>query len=86
MLYLRMETKFGILDTVWYLNTGNWKIESAKVMKVTVVPNGLSKDEKGEDVLEGTVTLYELSNRLVISEAEAFATREEVVEACRKVD
>jgi len=81
-----METIFGILDTVWYLNTGNWKIENAKVMKIQVVPTGLSKNEKGEDVLEGTAVFYELDNRLVISEAEAFAVRDDVVDACRKVE
>lgn len=81
-----MELKFGILDEVFFLNTATWKVENAKVMKVQVIPAGLSKDSEGKDVLEGVVELYELDNRMVISGAEAFASREEVLAACRGVE
>ena len=81
-----MELKFGILSEVWFLNTATWKVENAKVMKATVVPSGISKDSAGKDVLDGIVVFYELDNRMVISEAEAFASKEEVLEACKKVE
>lgn len=81
-----METKFCILDEVFYLNTAMWKVESAKVVKATVVPTGMGKNEKGEDVLDGVAVFYELDNRMVISEEEAFASKAEVVEACKKVE
>lgn len=71
-----MELQFGLFSEVFYLNTASWRIEKAKIVKVTVLPSGVSKDSEGNDVLEDIVVLYELDNRMVISEMEAFDTEE----------
>jgi len=81
-----MEKRFSIFDEVFYLNTATWKVQKSKVMKITEIPKGISKNEKGEDVLEGTAVFYELEDRMVLNGAEAFGSKEEVLAACKGVE
>lgn len=73
-----MEVRFGLFDEVCFLNTATWRVEKGKVMKVTVLPTAVSKDSEGRDVLDDIAVLYELENRMVISEKEAFESEEEL--------
>ena len=72
-----METKFGILDKVVYFNTAECKIATDEVKRIQVMPTGISKDEKGGNVLDGYVVLYEMMEGVVLSEKECFASEEE---------
>lgn len=58
------------------MNTASWRIEKARIVKITVMPTGVSKDAEGKDVLEDIAVLYELDNRMVITDMEAFDTEE----------
>ena len=75
-----METKFNICDKVAYFNTAEFKVMSAEVKGIRVVPTGISKDENGENKLDDAVVLYETVNGPVLTEQECFASEEE----CRK--
>lgn len=73
-----MEIKFNICDEVYFLNTASGKIESAEVASIRVIPTGISKDQNGKNVLNGSVVLYETADRgPVLSEVECFASKEE---------
>ena len=78
-----MELQFGLLSEVYFLNTASWRIEKAKIVKITVMPKGISKDAEGRDVLEDIVVLYELDNRMVITDTEAFNTEDALMEFLR---
>lgn len=67
-----------IFEKVFYLNTATWNVEEGKIVKITIMPSGVHKDEKGEDVLDGELVFYELENRIVLTEKEAFSTKAEV--------
>lgn len=69
--------KFGICDKVWYLNTAEGRYDSAEVRRIQVVPTGVSKDERGENVLDGSVVLYETLEGPVLTGGEVFASEEE---------
>lgn len=67
-----METIFNICDKVVYFNTAECKVATAEVKGIRVIPTGISKDEKGNNVLDGSVVLYETFDGLVLSEKECF--------------
>ena len=48
-----IEIKYGLLDKVVYLNTAEMRFDSDVVKDIRVIPTGISKDEKGEDRLDG---------------------------------
>lgn len=79
-----IEVKFGICDKVAYFNTAECKVMTAEVKGIQVVPTGISKDEKGENVLEGYVVLYQTFEGPVLSEQECFGSEEDCKEAYRK--
>lgn len=79
------ELKYNICDEVFFLNTSTGRIESAKIKGAQVMPVGISKNEKGEDILDGDVVLYRTFEGVVISESELFASREECKEHWLKV-
>lgn len=76
-----MEIKFAICEKVWYLNTVTGNLESAEVRGVRVVPTGISKDEKGESVLDGYAVLYDTVDGPTLAESECFGSRDEAVKA-----
>lgn len=79
-----IEVKFDLLSEVVYFNTATGVVEKAKVKGVQIVPTGISKDEKGEDVLEGLV-LYQTMEGVMLSEQECFASEGECKEFYRKL-
>ena len=73
-----IEIRFNICDEVVYFNTASCKFEKAEVASIRVIPTGISKDEKGKNLLDGSVVLYETANRgPVLTEAECFGSEEE---------
>ena len=80
-----IEVKFGICDKVVFFNTADCKVETAVVKGIQIVPTGISKDEKGENVLEGYAVLYQTFEGTVLSEQECFGSEEECFEAYRKI-
>lgn len=80
-----IEVKFDLLSEVVYFNTAKGMVEKAKVKGVQIVPTGISKDEKGEDVLEGFVVLYQTMEGVMLSEQECFASEGECKEFYRKL-
>lgn len=76
--------KFGIMfkicDKVFFLNTASGRVEDAEIQGVQIVPTGISKNEKGENVLDGQVVLYKTVSGPVLSETEVFASADE----CKK--
>lgn len=79
-----METKFNICDKVAYFNTAECKVMTAEVKGIRVIPTGISKDENGENKLDGAVVLYETVDGPVLAEQECFASEAECFEAYRK--
>lgn len=75
-----IKVKFSPCDKVKYFNTAECKITSAEVKGVQVVPTGISKDEKGGNVLDGYVVLYQTFEGPMLSEQECFGSEDE----CRK--
>lgn len=76
--------KFGICDKVVFFNTADCKVVTAVVKGIQIVPTGISKNEKGENVLDGYVVLYQTFDGPVLSEQECFGSEEECLEAYRK--
>ena len=72
-----METKFGLLEKVFYLNTAECKILPAQVKGIRIIPTEVSKDESGADRLDGSVVLYETFDGPVLAERECFASEDE---------
>lgn len=79
-----MEVKFGLLEKVFFFNTAECKISSDIVKKIQVVPTGVSKDESGNDRLDGFIVLYETVNGPVLAEQECYASEGECFEAYRQ--
>lgn len=79
------ELKYNICDEVYFLNTSTGHIEPVKIKGAQVMPVGISKNEKGEDVLDGDIVLYQTFEGVVISEPELFATREKCKEHWQKI-
>lgn len=75
-----IEVKFEPCEKVYFYNTAYKTVERTEIKAVQVVPTGISKDEKGENVLDGYDVLYQTVSGGFITESEAFATEEE----CRK--
>lgn len=67
-----METKFKICDKAVYLNTASGKLETVEIKGIQIVPTNISKDEKGNNVLEGYVVLYSPFEGPVLTEDELF--------------
>ena len=76
-----IEIKYGLLDKVVYLNTAGMRFESDAVKDIRVIPTGISKDEKGEDKLDGYEVLYQLKSGIVLTSKEVFDS-EEQAKAC----
>lgn len=72
-----MEIKFNICDKVAYFNTAECKVMTAEVKSIRVIPTGISKDENGENKLDGAVVLYETMDGPVLAEQECFRTEDE---------
>lgn len=72
-----IEIKYGLLDKVVFFNGATMKFESDAVRDVRVVPTGISKDEKGEDVLDGYEVLYQLQSGAVLTSKEVFDSEEQ---------
>lgn len=72
-----MEIKFNICDKVVYFNPSECKIMTTEVKGIRVIPTGISKDDKGNNKLEGSVVLYETFDGPVLSEQECFKTEAE---------
>lgn len=51
------------------------------VRGIQVVPTGISKDEAGNDVLDGYEVLYKMDSGLVLAESEVFASEAEARES-----
>lgn len=79
-----IEVKFSPCDKVHYFNTAECKIMTAEVKGVQVVPTGVSKDEKGENVLDGYVVLYQTFEGPMLSEQECFESEEECLARYRE--
>lgn len=75
-----IEVKYGLLDKVVYLNGATLRFESDAVKDIRIIPTGISKNEKGEDVLDGYEILYQLRNGLVLSSQEVYDTEEQAKE------
>lgn len=80
-----METRFAICDKVWFFNAPEEKVESAVVQGIRIMATDVHADESGEDVLDASVVLYEMKNRMVLTEREVFASREECIAHYRDV-
>lgn len=80
-----IEVKFGICDKVAYFNTAEGRVTTAEVKGVQIVPTGISKSEKGENVLDSFVVLYQTFEGPVLSEQECFSSEEECREFYRKL-
>lgn len=80
-----IEVKFGICDKVAFFNTAEGKVLTAEVKGIQIVPTGISKNEKGENVLDGYAVVYQTFEGLVLSEQECFGSEEECFEAYRKI-
>lgn len=72
-----MEIKFNICDKVVYFNTAECKVMTAEVKSIRVIPTGISKDENGNNKLDGSVVLYETFDGPVLSEQECFRSEAE---------
>lgn len=71
-----METKYSICDKVAFFNTTERKVMTAEVKGVQIVPTGISKNEKGENVLGGYVVLYQTFDGPILAEPECFDSEE----------
>ena len=81
-----METRFAICDKVVFLNTTTKKVEEGEVTGIEIVATDIKKNEKGENELKVSMVLYkvQLGGRgLMLSEAEVFGSKEELVEVYR---
>ena len=72
-----IEVKYGLLDKVVYFNGATMKFENDTVRDVRIMPTGISKNESGEDVLDGYEILYQLTSGVVLTSKEVFDSAEE---------
>ncbi len=73
----RIFIMYSICDKVWYLNTATGRYDSAEVKRVQVVATGISKDEQGNNVLDGSIVLYETLEGPTLAECEVFASEDD---------
>lgn len=78
-----MNTKFDILDKVFWLNTAERRFDCGQVRGIQAVPTGMHKDAEGNDVLDGVAVLYQLEGGRAVFESEAFKTEEQARESYR---
>lgn len=76
-----IEVKFEPCSRVWFFNTVTRNVEPAEVKRIQIVPTAVSKNESGENVLDGYAVLYETLDGPVLSGAEAFGSEYD----CKKV-
>lgn len=79
------EVKFKIYDKVVFFNTSACKFEKGVVKGIQVVPTASSKDENGEDRLEGYAVLYQMTSGVVLTENELFESEAAAKEHYLKV-
>lgn len=79
-----IEIKYGLLEKVVYLNGATLKFESGVVRDIRVIPTGISKNEAGEDVLDGYDVLYQLQSGIVLTSREVYDSEEQAKEALRQ--
>lgn len=79
-----VDIEFGLLEKVVYLNSATLNIEEGVVKGIRVVPTGISKDEKGNDVLDGYEVLYHLMNDVVLTSREVFRGKEQLLARYRE--
>lgn len=79
------EVKFRITDKVVYLNTVTRKLEELEVKGIRVVATGISKDEDGNNILDGDMVLYETVNGPTLAESEVFADKESAKKAWKEI-
>lgn len=79
-----VDIEFGLLEKVVYLNSATLTIEEGVVKGIRVVPTGISKDEKGNDVLDGYEVLYQLMNDIVLTSREVFQGKEQLLARYRE--
>lgn len=75
-----METKFKICDEVYFFNATKEAVESDVVRSARIIATGVSQNESGAEVCDGTAVLYDMKGGFVLTENEVFASREECVE------
>ena len=80
-----MVTKFEICQKVFYFNTVTRKVEPAEVKGIQVMPTGISKNEKGENVLDGSMVLYQTVEGPTLAETEVYGSREEAVAGLKEI-
>jgi len=80
-----MEIRFSICDKVVFFNTVTGKLETAEIKSVRVVPTGISKSDKGENVLDGCAVLYETVNGPTLAESEVFPDKETAKAELKKI-
>lgn len=68
-----MTTKFNICDKVFFFNTAECRVEKVEIKGIRIIATGISKNESGESVLDGSIVLYETVNGPVLAESECFA-------------
>ena len=76
---------FKICDKVVYLNTVTRKLEELEVKGIRIVPTGISKDEDGNNVLDGDMVLYETVNGPTLAASEVFADKESAKKAWKEI-
>ena len=79
-----VDIEFGLLEKVVYLNSATLSIEEGVVKGIRVVPTGISKDENGNDVLDGYEVLYQLMNDIVLTSREVFRGKEQLLARYRE--
>jgi len=67
------------------LNTATRKFDTAVIKGIQIMPTGISKSEEGEDVLDGSVVLYQTKDGPVLAETEVFASVEEAAAAWSEI-
>lgn len=73
-----MTTKFNICDKVFFFNTAECRVEKVEIKGIRIIATGISKNESGESVLDGSIVLYETVNGPVLAENECFADEREL--------
>lgn len=72
-----IQTKFDLLQKVYFFNATEEKIQEETVTGINIVPTASHHNEEGVEVLDKFVILYKTKVGFNLAENEAFATREE---------
>lgn len=76
---------YKICDKVTYFNTVTRKLETVEIRGMKIVATGISKDEKGENVLDGQIVLYETVNGPTLAETEVWPDKETAKAELKKI-